>query len=69
VSIFIAYFAAVADETEEAKVDRPKRLLEVRQALSEDLETPSVLKMIPPLNPLPVDPVSPPYLHPPSTPC
>jgi hypothetical protein len=59
----------VADETGEAKADKPKNLLVVHQALSEDLETLSVLKMIPLPNLLLVDPVLLPSLHPPSTIC
>jgi hypothetical protein len=59
----------VADEIEEARVDKPKRLLEAHQALSEDLEILSAPKTIPPPNPLPVDPVLLPSLHPLSTIC
>ena len=61
--------ASSADGIEEEKADKPKKLLVARQALSEDLATLSVLKMIPPPNLLPVDPVLLPSLHPHSTAC
>jgi len=60
---------AVADEIEEAKADNLKRLLVAHQALSEDLETLSVPRTIPPPNLLPVGPVLLPSLHPRSTAC
>jgi len=59
----------VADEIEEAKADKPKRLLEAHQALSEDLAILSVPRTIPLPNLLPVDPVLLPSLHPRSTAC
>jgi hypothetical protein len=59
----------VADEIEEEKADKPKNLLAAHQALSEDLATLSVPKMIPPPKLPLVDPVSLPSPHPPSTTC
>jgi hypothetical protein len=59
----------VADEVGEEKADKLKKPLVVHRALSEDLETLSVLKMIPLPNLRPVDPVLLLSLHPPSTTC